>query len=387
MLSVTEQGAALADVLIVGAGLAGGFVALSLREKHPSLRIVLLEKEAQIEKQRTWSFHASDLGEAPVWLKPLLRKTWDSYDIRLPALERRIQTGYASIRPVDLEAHLREVFGSDLRFQQKIKALTPNSVETESGEKIEARLVIDARGARVSGPVGYQKFTGLSVQLSAPHGLTRPLLMDAQVPQTDGYRFFYLLPWSETELLVEDTRYSSSPNLDPQKDEAEILAYISKRKWQVKAVQEREHGVLPIPLTSPLLPQALEAAPSIGMAAGFFHPVTGYSLPDAVRVAERLAGLPLLNHQSVHTELREYVSERQGLIRYLCFLNRMMFLAAKPELRYRVFEHFYRLSEPAIQRFYRGELAFRDRLRLLWGEPPVPVLPAMRSIFHKGESL
>ena len=39
-----------------------------------------------------------------------------------------------------------------------------------------------------------------------PHGLRSPMLMDATVPQLDGFRFFYVLPLAPRRLLVEDTR-------------------------------------------------------------------------------------------------------------------------------------------------------------------------------------
>ena len=50
-----------------------------------------------------------------------------------------------------------------------------------------ALLVVDARGAsrRPGGGTGFQKFVGQEVQLAAPHGLTKPVLMDATVDQSD----------------------------------------------------------------------------------------------------------------------------------------------------------------------------------------------------------
>jgi lycopene beta-cyclase len=59
----------------------------------------------------------------------------------------------------------------------------------------------------------------------------------------------------------------------------------------------------------------------------------------------------------------------------------MLFRAAAPEERYRVLQHFYRLPDALIGRFYAGELTAMDKLRILSGRPPVPVdkaLSAMR---------
>jgi lycopene beta-cyclase len=64
-------------------------------------------------------------------------------------------------------------------------------------------------------------------------------------------------------------------------------------------------------------------------------------------------------------------------------LNRMMFRAAEPEHRYRVLQHFYRLPDDLVHRFYAGTTTMSDRVRILSGKPPVPVGRAIRSWFSK----
>jgi lycopene beta-cyclase len=61
-------------------------------------------------------------------------------------------------------------------------------------------------------------------------------------------------------------------------------------------------------------------------------------------------------------------------------LNRMLFRAGAPAERFRVLSRFYTLPEPAIRRFYAGALSPLDKVRLLAGKPPVPVLGAVRAI-------
>ena len=59
-----------------------------------------------------------------------------------------------------------------------------------------------------------------------------------------------------------------------------------------------------------------------------------------------------------------------------------LFGAAEPEKRFRVLEHFYRLPEPLIARFYADRLGVFDRLRILSGRPPVPLLRAALCAFR-----
>ena len=58
----------------------------------------------------------------------------------------------------------------------------------------------------------------------------------------------------------------------------------------------------------------------------------------------------------------------------------MLFRAAEPAERYRIFQRFYRLSPALIARFYAGASSGADRLRLLSGRPPVPIGRAIRAI-------
>jgi lycopene beta-cyclase len=61
----------------------------------------------------------------------------------------------------------------------------------------------------------------------------------------------------------------------------------------------------------------------------------------------------------------------------------MLFQAAAPEQRYRVMQRFYRLDAALIDRFYAGELRYRDHVRLLTGRPPVPITRALACIAER----
>mgnify|MGYP000355578880 CR=1 FL=1 len=82
------------------------------------------------------------------------------------------------------------------------------------------------------------------------------------------------------------------------------------------------------------------------MRGAFFHPTTGYSLPEAVGLAEDLATHRHLSGPELHarTRRRSFRHWRRG--GYYRLLNRMLFRAADPERRYRIFERFYRVRGP-----------------------------------------
>lgn len=372
-----------ADVILVGAGLANGILACFLRNRYPQLRILLLEAASEIPTSRTWCFHHSDLNQTQhTVIQPLIAKQWFGYDVQFPdLLKKSFDSRYYAINPQQLQNHLQSILQENLKFNQNVTSVSPHSVQLSSGETLTAACVVDGRGCRDSfAPCGYQKFVGLHVRLKAPHGLERPILMDATVPQLDGYRFMYVLPWSENELLIEDTRYSENARLEVDAYEHLILHYAASQQWKVQSVSSQESGVLPLPLNFHHSVPKNSSVPTVGMAAGLFHPVTGYSLPDAVRIADLFTKVNSLHSEKFAQILQEYKEQQKGDWKYLCLLNRMMFQAAKPTERYKIFERFYTLDKNLIQRFYRGKLFLRDKVRILMGKPPVPVFAAMKSL-------
>ena len=98
--------------------------------------------------------------------------------------------------------------------------------------------------------------------------------------------------------------------------------------------------------------------PSAGMRAGLFHPTTGYSLPEAVRLADAIAAMPSLESAPLAAWVRRRAVKtwHQGR-RFFRLLNRMLFRAAEPERRFHVLEQFYRLPEETLGRFYAGRLS------------------------------
>ncbi len=375
------------QLALVGGGLSGGLLALALRQFRPDFEFVLLEGGDRLGGQHTWSFHETDLDrEDRDWVLPLVSQSWESHQVRFPSGTRNLPGRYHSIRSEDFHRHVMEASGSRVRFREVVRSIGERKVDLADGGCVEAQVVVDARGLpsefRSGQPSGWQKFVGQDLELEEPHGLTSPLLMDATVDQKDGFRFIYVLPWDEKRLLIEDTRYSDTPDVFSKEYESEIRSYCDARGWRIRTIERTERGSLPIPLDSVGYPDASQSPPAIGMRSGLFHPTTGYSLPDAARLARRIALLPELSPQAVRREVEGLRSDQSQRQRFFFLLNRMLFRAARPEDRRRVFETFYRHSDDLISRFYAGKLTRVDEMKILFRfRPPVPVASAFRCLF------
>jgi lycopene beta-cyclase len=376
------------DVALVGGGLANALIALRLTRTRPELSLVLLEQDGRLGGSHTWSFHESDVTPAEqAWLAPLVVGSWPAYDVRFPGFARRVASGYRSITSERLHQVLSQVLGDRLRLSCAVASVRPDAVTLGDGGVLAAACVIDGRGAPASVPfpLGFQKFVGQELRLSEPHGLDVPVLMDATVEQQDGFRFFYTLPLAEDVLLVEDTRYSEHPELDHAAARLAIAGYAARMGLRVAGVLREEAGTLPIPLGGDIDAYWAGQPPGVpcsGMRAALFHPTTGYSLPQAARLADALSALPRLASAPALELVRERSREHWRRGGFFRFLNRMLFRAAAPAERYRVLERFYRLPDGLVRRFYAGTPSLLDRVRILSGRPPVPVRRAARCLFE-----
>lgn len=365
--------------MLVGGGLANGLIALRLAARRPGLRVVMLEREPLRDESHTWCLFRSDVSaDIWHWLAPLFLNQWRGYDVAFPDHARELTTGYARIASSSLAESVERALGAGLRRGAAVVDVTPDSATCADGTLYRAPLVIDGRGIATSDSLrlAWQKFFGLELRLAAPHGLARPVLMDACVRQTDGFRFVYLLPLGDDSLLVEDTRYSNSPLLDVASLESALERYARHRGWAISTVGRRECGVLPIALSGNIdrfWAERVPGVPAVGMRGALFHPTTGYSLPEAARTAELVATASRLESGPLAAAIEAHSKQlwhRRGFYRGL---NRMLFQAAAPEQRRAVLQRFYHLSQPLVERFYADRLTLADKVRILTGRPPIPM--------------
>nr|WP_153401103.1 lycopene beta-cyclase CrtY [Polymorphobacter fuscus] len=375
------------DIILAGGGLANGLIALRLAQVRPDVRVAIVETGDVLGGNHTWSSFTGDLSpEQQRWTAPLFEHRWEHYEVRFPRLQRRLESGYGSATSERLAAAVTEALPPAAIFtSMPVVALTPTSVTLADQRVLTAGAVIDGRG---QGPtkaldLRWQKFLGIEVELAAPHGLTGPIIMDATVPQRDGYRFIYTLPFGPTRLLIEDTYFSDGADLSLDLLRQHLADYAEAQGWTIVATHREEHGILPLGIGGDIeafWDEGDEGVPRVGLRSGMFHPVTGYSFPDAVQIADLVAALPVLDAATIYAAVRRHSVDAwraRGMYR---LLNRMLFLAALPDERYRVLERFYEHDEALVGRFYAAQPKLRDWTTILSGKPPLPVLRAMSTL-------
>jgi lycopene beta-cyclase len=395
------------DIAILGGGLAGCLIALALAQKRPDLDVRIIEAGASLGGNHIWSFFDGDIAPEDRWLvEPLICHRWTGYDVAFPAHRRTLDATYNSIESERLDAVVRATIAPERIIKGSVAKAAHNDpsegseelrlwnyrwhydVMLEDGRCLKAWQVIDARGPGDLSTLslGWQKFVGLTLHVPGGHGLERPIVMDSTVPQIDGYRFVYCLPFDAEHVFIEDTYYSDTPTLDVATIRTRILDYARAQGWTSNGGGREETGVLPVVIGGDFeayWASTGEDAGKAGLRAGLFHATTGYSLPDAVRLAAAMPKLAskggVFFHQAIRRRARRLWRAR-GFYR---MLDTMLFRAAAPDQRYKIFERFYTLSPSLIGRFYSGRSTLADKIRVLSGKPPVPIGHAIRALLGK----
>jgi lycopene beta-cyclase len=400
-----SQGANPHDLVIVGGGLAGGLIALALHRHAPDCRFVVIEAGRTLGGHHRWSWFDTDLAaEAHPLMSGFALNGWDEgYDITFPAYGRTLPTAYRSLASAEFHAKLTaELPAERVMLNAKVASLDAAGVTLADGTRIAARRVIDCRAFRSSKHFagGWQVFLGLHFKCAQPHGLTRPVIMDASVDQVAphgngaAYRFVYVLPLSEDEVFIEDTYYADQPKMDADVLKGRIAEYAHRMGWQGEVI-DQEAGILPVisggNFRAALSEIAIPGVAIAGARGGFSHPLTSYTLPfaadNALAIARLLARRPDLPGAELASFCHARARRHWRATAYYRMLSRMLFEAAKPDKRVVVFEHFYALRGALVERFYAGRSTWPDRLRILTGKPPVAIPRAIRALFSSGKPL
>lgn len=396
---------------LLGAGLHNQLLALRLLQRFGnSVSIELFDNRDELEIKRTISGHTTDIPAGMhMFLQPYWTRVWPSYDVHFGSYSRRVPIPYASLnlqviaeelksaaqeKPESLQIHL----GRSWTRSEIAQMHTPDLILDSTPQNLERKHAL---------PQGVQQFVGRCFRFPKEHGIALPTVVDARVPQNNGFCFMYILPFSSHELFLEDTRLleEAQPHTSFERGLADFVFQKFNAKLDELEVVFEEAGALPIPLTAGLLnptadrcikdegraPQELSRVLNVGFASGAFHPTTGYSLPFALRSILAL-------EQDIARHLREGSPQKPialaetGKCQRTCIrswgtfllFNLFFFRAFSPAQRVNCFAYFYRLPRWFIARFYAGDLAFRHLALFLMRPPPkslkyLQILGIMRS--------
>ena len=301
----TPAGRDLVDVAIVGAGPAGLALAHAITRRGVD-SIVIAPDTQWHATYGAWrdDVEACELG-AP--LDVVVRGAWPLVRV-VGAREHRLARPYVVFDNQRLKASLSA--GIAMRVDSVVAAehdTLTTTLRLASGDEVRARLVVDATGSGVllahrhaensnravsdrSAPAGAQTAYGLVVRSSAfvtPGVFT---LMDWRPPlsgeaaTTQHPTFFYGAQFNDGATLVEETSLYAQPPFDVDT----LRGLLAVRLGVDLTSQAANVELVHIPMGE-ALPSRGTRVVGFGAAAGYIHPVTGYSVAGSLRAAPRVA--------------------------------------------------------------------------------------------------
>ena len=270
--------------VILGAGAAGLSLCHAMLTRGLTDPILILDSKAAFTDDRTWCFWNN--GANP--FRDLASHCWHRWDVfgvdgRL-ASQCSPTVGYACLRGQDFYAHVSDVIrrhpNVTLALGEATEGCTPHAhgvTITTGSRTVEAEYVFDSRPRPVPpGGIAFtQRFFGQFVRAEEPiFDPSRCTMMDFRASQECGLHFTYVLPFSPTTALVENTYIQPSEEkaLTPDQHRAEIAESLFGRPF---CVQREEAGA--IPMTTQRFPKRNGRVFFIGTAGGCTKPSSGYT--------------------------------------------------------------------------------------------------------------
>ena len=274
------------DVAVVGGGPAGLALASSLTRRGLEV-VVVAPLQSWTQTLGTWvdDLEATD-GSAT--LVSCLRKRWPIVTVK-GHVERSLHREYGVF---DNRA-LAEALTSSRRIEASAVGVTRANdhhvLACGDGSSIAAQLVIDCGGASSSllsrhrrGPSTVQSAYGVFTSAEGVVPANSFTMMDWSRSFPGHPTFLYAMDFGDGSALVEETSLVGELAVPA----VELRRRLLERLGRVDLVGEVESVSIPM---GGRLPDRSTTVVGFGAAAGFIHPVTGYSVTASLRAAPRVA--------------------------------------------------------------------------------------------------
>jgi len=371
------------DYIIIGAGAAGLMLADALGKDSffKDKSILMLDKDAKKTNDRTWCFWEKEKGP----FEDIVSKKWNHIYFAGKEFSKKFEIApytYKMIRGINFYTTYLERIKNfpNISFRQetveKVIDLTESVVVTTAVAEYTCKKVFnsifDYKMAmhQKKYPVLKQHFLGWFVKTDKPiFEVDQATYMDFSIPQNGHTRFMYVLPFSETEALVEYTLFSGK--LLPKATYEKAIENYLKNDLKINnyEITEKEQGNIPMTCYD-FSEHHTPNMRYIGTAGGWAKPSTGYTFMSTARKIPKLVaylktGKPL-NGLSFKNRFWYYD---------LLFLDVLDYDNARG---YYIFESLFKNRNPElIYGFLDEETSFTEDIKYIWGCPKWPFIKAL----------
>jgi lycopene beta-cyclase len=273
--------------------------------------VLLLDKDAKKTNDRTWCFWEKNAGD----FDKIISKSWSQIEFsgeNYKSDHEITPYSYKMLRGLDFyNSYLHRIRSyANITFSQAmVTHIMDNkshvTVTSENGSFLAKKVfnsTFDYKSfyEQSKYPVLQQHFIGWFIKSDkAIFNPEKATFMDFSIPQMGNTRFMYVLPFSETEGLVEYTLFSPSV-LAEEEYESAIKEYIKEKlKCPQYEILEKERGNIPMTCFN-FSANNSDNLLHIGIAGGWAKPSTGYTFMSTSRKIKELAAF-LKRNKPLHS--------------------------------------------------------------------------------------
>lgn len=342
--------------------------------------ILLIDPDTKQANDRTWCFWQKGRS---AW-ESIVYRQWDTAIFANENFRTDLDFEgyrYNMIRGIDFYTFVLSELKkhSNIEFiQQKVIDFSDSGsvvlVKTDGGNYICNKLLNSIYNPALAAgqskyPVLQQHFIGWHVKTAVPaFDIEKPSFMDFSIPQKGNTRFIYVLPFAETEAMIEYTLFSKYLLPEAEYEDA-IKTYLNDKGITDYEIVDKERGS--IPMTSyPFWKNNTKNIVNIGSAGGWTKASTGYTFRNADKKSVELVSF--LQHQNDFTTLF-----KKGKFWFYDLLL-LDILATKNYLGGSIFGAMFKSGKAApIFKFLDEESTLAQDLEVIWQCPKRVFLKAL----------
>lgn len=285
------------DYVFIGMGASNSLILKKLLESNGFLNknVAVIEAEQKNENDKTYCFWASPNDSIVEELSSIINHSYNKIEINKGLPQDINSHPYYYIKSIDLYRYTASLIEQNkiARFQANcfdiIENLEFSSVLTDQGS-FQAKFIFDSRPPKIDSSNHihlHQSFYGMQVKFKKEVFDTNTFeMMNFDVEQNQFTQFFYVLPFSKNEALIELTRFGAE-KIDLQYAKVVLSQKIATLFGPYELVTE-EIGC--IPMTNYQFPKCnLEGVLHTGARANLIKPSTGYGFKNMFLYAEEVA--------------------------------------------------------------------------------------------------
>ena len=257
------------DYIIIGGGCAGLSLAyeLEIHEKFKNKTLAIIEPRNDYIRDKTWSFWKVAAHN----FEDCVKHSWSNFSVNIPNQTKYVQCDNSPYQSIDSGLFYEKIINTlkkntNINFFKNINEISTensfifNSVSDVSDSKNDL----------------WQHFSGIEIETNKDVFDNQIFnLMDFDCEQRDSVHFFYTLPFSKKNALIETTWISDLNHPSNQDYSIQLEDYI-KNKLKIKNYEIKFKETGAIPLFHPKNIKKINQM-EIGTAGGMTRLSTGYT--------------------------------------------------------------------------------------------------------------